>query len=224
MNDDKSVVALFELLLRHFNLDELRTLCFRLGIDFDSVEGSGKAGRARELLLYVNRRGRLGELVDEVQQMRPDIQFELPDDSDAPGTNDSQTADGSHIAEDVTGMLTSFVQSRADGNSQGDQKELAEGVYELILFFAQLENNDYLAQTLKRFEENPEKRQAVFQTTLLESLEESPFFLQTLADLAKAENGDEAAQPLFKTEISGGEVGQVINIDKLEGGLNINSG
>ena len=229
MSDDKSVVSLYELLLRHFNLDELRTLCFRLGIDFDSVEGSAKAGKARELLLDMNRRGRLNELVDEVQLMRPDVKFELPGSSETSSASaaqaaDSTPADGSRLAEDVTGVLASFVTASANGVLPDDQREFAEGAYELILFFAQLEENEYLAQTLKRFEENPEKRQAVFQSTLLESLEESPLFLQTLAGMAKAKEGDEAGRAVFKTDISGGEVGQVINIDKLEGGLNINSG
>jgi hypothetical protein len=229
MSDDKTVVALYELLLRHFSLDELRTLCFRLGVDFDSVEGNGKAGKARELVLLMKRQDRLLDLIEEIQLMRPNVQFAVPHDKSGSSTPVSQAtditmADVFRTAEDVTRLLTPFLKSTADVNLQNDQMKLSEQIYELILLFSQLENNDYLTQTLRRFQENPEKRQAVFQTTLMETLEESPVFLQTLADLVKAHEGDEESRPVFKTEISGGEVGQVINIDKLEGGLNINKG
>ncbi|UCC52031.1 MAG: hypothetical protein JSV68_23490 [Anaerolineaceae bacterium] len=138
MNDDKSVVELYDLLLKHFSLDELRTLCFRLGVDFDSVEGNGKAGKARELVLFMKRQDRLLDLVEEIQLTRPDVQITAPYD-----TNESSTS-----ATQATEVTTADVTRKAE----------------------------------------------------------------------------EESKAVFKTEISGGEVGQVINIDKLEGGLNINKG
>jgi len=227
VSDEKSVVTLYELLLQHFSLDELNTLCFRLGVDFESLEGSGKASKARELVLLMNRRDQLIDLIEELQLMRPNVQFVVPIDAAESSASVSQatdmtTPDVLRISEDVTGILASFLSTTGDVNAQDDQLVPAEKIYELILFFSQLENSDYLAQTLRRFQENPEKRQAVFQTTLLETLEESPVFFQTLADLVKAQEGGKESTAVFKTEISGGTVGQVINVDKIEGGLNIN--
>jgi hypothetical protein len=49
-------------LVRRHNIDGLRSVCFRLGIDFDDLPGEGKDGRARELVLALDRQGRVGEL------------------------------------------------------------------------------------------------------------------------------------------------------------------
>jgi Effector-associated domain 7 len=39
-----------------FNDSELRTLCFNLGVDYDVLQGSGKSDKARELIIYLDRR------------------------------------------------------------------------------------------------------------------------------------------------------------------------
>ena len=54
--------ALHADLCRRLSLDGLRTLCFRLGIDFDDLPGDSKAGRARELVLVLERAGRIHEV------------------------------------------------------------------------------------------------------------------------------------------------------------------
>ena len=53
-----------------FDLEELRTLSMDLGVDFDNLRGEGKAAKARELVLYLQRRGRLDALVAAVQAAR----------------------------------------------------------------------------------------------------------------------------------------------------------
>jgi hypothetical protein len=62
-----------QLLERHFNEEELRTLCFDLGIDYDALPGTGKAGKARELVAFSDRRGRIEELIALGAQMRPRV-------------------------------------------------------------------------------------------------------------------------------------------------------
>ncbi len=54
-----------------FDEEELRTLCFDLGQDYDSLRGEGKAGKARELVAYLHRHGRIGELLDIIIRLRP---------------------------------------------------------------------------------------------------------------------------------------------------------
>lgn len=49
-------------LCRRHTLDSLRTLCFRLGLDDDELPGETKSARARELVLAMNRMGRVMEL------------------------------------------------------------------------------------------------------------------------------------------------------------------
>lgn len=53
---------LFTTLIAQYDLGELRALCAKLGVDFDSLRGEGKAGKARELILFMQRHGRTNEL------------------------------------------------------------------------------------------------------------------------------------------------------------------
>jgi len=45
-----AMTELHRLLVRHFDLEELRTLAFDLGVDFDDLRGEGKSAKARELI------------------------------------------------------------------------------------------------------------------------------------------------------------------------------
>jgi hypothetical protein len=69
------LTTLHKLLDQYFNLEEIRTLCFDLGVDFDSVRGEGKSPRIRELVIALGRFGRLPELLALVQQQRSHIQW-----------------------------------------------------------------------------------------------------------------------------------------------------
>lgn len=59
-----------------FSLEELATLCFDLGVDFDSLPGSGKAAKARELIIYLEHRGRIPELIALCRVQRPNAAWE----------------------------------------------------------------------------------------------------------------------------------------------------
>ena len=67
---------LHRLLTAHFDAEELRTLCFDLLIDYDDLRGEGKASKARELVTYLERRGRIDDLVAIVNQLRPHVDWE----------------------------------------------------------------------------------------------------------------------------------------------------
>ena len=62
-----------QLLTTHFDEGELQTLCFDLGVDYESLPGVGKADKARELVEYLERRGRIKECVELGKQLRPDV-------------------------------------------------------------------------------------------------------------------------------------------------------
>jgi hypothetical protein len=59
------------LLDKHFDVGELRTLCFGLGVEYDNLPGAGKANRAMELVAYCERRNRVRDLVLTVRRERP---------------------------------------------------------------------------------------------------------------------------------------------------------
>jgi hypothetical protein len=66
-------------LARQFDEEELRTLCFDLGAeyDFESLRGEGKRAKARELVALAQRRGHLAKLEAAIRRERPafDITF-----------------------------------------------------------------------------------------------------------------------------------------------------
>ena len=58
-------------LVTYFSDSELRDVCFDLGIDYENLGGDAKAGKARELVVYCQRRNRLAELEDACRRLRP---------------------------------------------------------------------------------------------------------------------------------------------------------
>ncbi len=69
------LIKLHQTLEERMNEGELRTLCFYLGVDYDNLPGAGKADKARELILYLDRRNRTAELVEIGYDRRPDIDW-----------------------------------------------------------------------------------------------------------------------------------------------------
>lgn len=74
---NQQLTYIYRLLNQHFSLEELKTLCFDLGIDYENLSGSGKAAKARELVLYLDRRGQLPKLISVGKRQRPNVQWEL---------------------------------------------------------------------------------------------------------------------------------------------------
>lgn len=64
-------VAALHFIDRHYSLDELKTLCFELGVDYDNLPGEGKRGKARELILHESRRRGLTKLATLLERDHP---------------------------------------------------------------------------------------------------------------------------------------------------------
>ena len=62
---------LLEKIDRHFDESELSELCFTLNIDYENIKGETKKDKARELILYLNRREQLHALVETCRRLRP---------------------------------------------------------------------------------------------------------------------------------------------------------
>jgi hypothetical protein len=69
----KPLTELRQVLDARFSEEELRMLCFDLSIDYDDLPGEGKAGKARELVAFLGRHGRIPELLEIGRQLRPDV-------------------------------------------------------------------------------------------------------------------------------------------------------
>ncbi len=66
-------IQLHIILTEHYGLNDLRQMCFHLGVDYENLEGSTKSNKALSLVIYMERRGRLDELAAYVYKTRPFI-------------------------------------------------------------------------------------------------------------------------------------------------------
>jgi len=70
---------LHRILSHRLDLEELRTLCFYVGMNYDHLRGEGQLAKVRELIQYLQRRNALPQLVEWLRRVRPDIK--LPPDA-----------------------------------------------------------------------------------------------------------------------------------------------
>ncbi len=63
--------TLLDFLSRHYTLDGLKTLCFNLFVDYDNLSGDAKNAKGRELILHLERAGRLGDLEAALGRQQP---------------------------------------------------------------------------------------------------------------------------------------------------------
>ena len=63
---------LHQFLVAHFSLDEVKTLCLNLKVRYDDLGGEGLTGKARELVLYMERHSRIVDLRAVLAQLRSD--------------------------------------------------------------------------------------------------------------------------------------------------------
>jgi hypothetical protein len=64
-------VQVVRLLENNFSMADLQMLAFDLGIDLDNLAGDTRSAKARELVLYVERRGMLEKLIEQARAARP---------------------------------------------------------------------------------------------------------------------------------------------------------
>jgi tetratricopeptide (TPR) repeat protein len=76
--DRKYLTKLRQLLTRHFNEEDLRTLCFDMDIEYDALPGRDNAGKARELVARCDREGCIPELVAVAKEERPNVDWDDP--------------------------------------------------------------------------------------------------------------------------------------------------
>lgn len=71
-----NLVLLIREMSNHFNLEEIRVLCFELNINYDDLPGEVRSAKIRELVLYLERRGMIPELLDVLTRYRPTIDWD----------------------------------------------------------------------------------------------------------------------------------------------------
>jgi ATP-dependent Clp protease ATP-binding subunit ClpA len=66
---------LLQVMEERFSLEEIKKLCFLLGIDYENLPGQGKLSKIMDLLSYMLRYGRVFELLKKCQELRSDIEW-----------------------------------------------------------------------------------------------------------------------------------------------------
>lgn len=68
------LIQISAILSQRFNLGELRNFCFQMGVDYEELpEGGGKSDKARELVLYCQRRDMIMNIIRVGEKLRPEI-------------------------------------------------------------------------------------------------------------------------------------------------------
>lgn len=62
---------LADFMAHHFNDEEIKDVCFRMQIDYNDLAAEGRAGKIRELVLFVERHGRVQEFHKLIRKLRP---------------------------------------------------------------------------------------------------------------------------------------------------------
>jgi len=71
--EQEEILALRQVLDDRFGEEDLRDLVFDLAIDYDDLPGKARKHKARELVAFCRRRGRLAELRSAILQRRPGV-------------------------------------------------------------------------------------------------------------------------------------------------------
>ena len=99
----QKLISLRKLLIEQFDLEELRLLCFDLGLDYEDLAGGTKSTKMQDLVTYLQRRGELQRLIDEASGQRPNAAW--PDFSPTTEESDVATDTGADIYTDAKSGL-----------------------------------------------------------------------------------------------------------------------
>ncbi|MFN8481867.1 MAG: SUMF1/EgtB/PvdO family nonheme iron enzyme [Anaerolineae bacterium] len=80
-------VSLADAMIARMDVNEVKDLCFRLGVDDENLDRSTKNSLVRSLISYMERRQQLDVLIDELVRLRPDIK-----PPSAPASKDTSAA------------------------------------------------------------------------------------------------------------------------------------
>lgn len=130
-----------EILVSRFNESEFRTLCFALGISFDSLVGQEQKSKVIDLLLTLKRNGRISDLVSYGEQMRPDINWgelasnyldtlerEKPNQTDASPQNQNSVSSSEQMTSSSENQKGVFSHSKQLSNFIIDIKQIVDSL------------------------------------------------------------------------------------------------
>lgn len=103
---DNPLNKLFKLIVETHSLDELRTLCFLIGVRYDGLGGEGVEAKTRELIIQIGRRRQFSKLLEVLEETRKEsIQLSnlIPD------LHTVQALDGAYAVFQIEDPLLSHI-------------------------------------------------------------------------------------------------------------------
>jgi uncharacterized protein YjbI with pentapeptide repeats len=73
--EHQKLVRLRDLMIEHFNLQDLQLFCFNLDIEYEDLAGTTLSAKTQNLVTYLQRRGLLQRLVEELKNLRPGVDW-----------------------------------------------------------------------------------------------------------------------------------------------------
>lgn len=61
----------------HFNIEELKNLCFELNIEYDNLPATILDGKCRELVKYCSRHNKLIDLIERLKELRVFVEWDI---------------------------------------------------------------------------------------------------------------------------------------------------
>ena len=89
-NENYSARRMNAILNERFDLEEIRELCFQLGVKFDDLKGEGLKAKILDLVQRFERNDKLRELAEAVQTAQPDLTLIPLDEDKHPGQQTKQ--------------------------------------------------------------------------------------------------------------------------------------
>ncbi len=98
------LTQLRKLLIEHFSLDELRVLCFDLGLEYEELPGDTRTTKMHGLIEYLQRRGELPRLLDEVKDHRPNVPWPTFEDGKSTAQKDEPAGNPQSFIHEKSGL------------------------------------------------------------------------------------------------------------------------
>ena len=119
-----------------FNDDEIRSLCFDLGIEYENLVGETREAKARELVTYCERTGQVSQLANRCRELRPSVDWRVPEhlpepESLAAPTQEKNQAWWDNLPVQAGGdVIVGVVGAGARGVAVG--KSITQTVYDVL--------------------------------------------------------------------------------------------
>lgn len=176
---------LFEAIDDNYNTDEMRELFMNLGEDYENFSGDNKRRKAQELQTYMQRRRRLGELME---QMHRDRDFLDLTPFGGPGP-----ADGSAAEPTAAGSVQASAQTPKMATAVKEEPKDTSSSYENFDIFIEPGTGDNFS--LKARSLAGETGQLIYQALpTSEEYEDQVYYLREL--MAKADDAEKLGQTL----------------------------